>query len=73
MGNPLNLHFDYHSLQLVFVYPNIPQRLNSVFKQDVGKMNLFLIGLLGPECLLVIALGQLSSSRVFLKVFMISI
>ncbi|KAJ5737019.1 uncharacterized protein N7483_002144 [Penicillium malachiteum] len=50
------------------VYPNIPRRSDNAFRQRVGKMNLFLIGLLGPEFLLVIALGQWSSARASFKI-----
>ncbi|KAJ6134361.1 hypothetical protein N7523_000683 [Penicillium sp. IBT 18751x] len=53
------------------VYPNIPSRSDGVFKRGLGKINLFLIGLLGPEFLLVIALGQWSSARTSSKVCII--
>jgi hypothetical protein len=67
IGYPLKLHFDYHSLLLVFFYPNIPPRSGIAFKRGVGKMNLFFTGLLGPEFLLVVALGQWSSARTSFK------
>ncbi|KAJ5123494.1 hypothetical protein N7448_009591 [Penicillium atrosanguineum] len=51
------------------VYPNIPSRSDGAFKRGLGKINLFLIGLLGPEFLLVIALGQWSSARTSFKLF----
>ncbi|KAJ6115166.1 hypothetical protein N7486_000944 [Penicillium sp. IBT 16267x] len=51
------------------VYPNIPSRSDGAFRQRLGKIYLFCIGLLGPEFLLVIALGQWSSARKSLKKF----
>ncbi|KAJ5710194.1 hypothetical protein N7493_009786 [Penicillium malachiteum] len=51
------------------VYPNIPRRSDNIFRQSAGKINLFFIGLLGPEFLLVIALGQWSSARASFKKF----
>lgn len=54
------------------VYPNIPSRSDGAYRQVLGKVYLFFIGLLGPEFLLVLALGQWSSARTSLKVCMIS-
>lgn len=51
------------------VYPNIPPRSNSASKHGIGMLNLFFVGLLGPEFLLVIALGQWSSARTSFKKF----
>ncbi|KAJ5354123.1 hypothetical protein N7541_006687 [Penicillium brevicompactum] len=51
------------------VYPNIPPRSASTLKKEMGKVNLFLIGLLSPEMYLPIALGQWSSARASVKRF----
>ncbi|KAJ6021122.1 hypothetical protein N7540_006626 [Penicillium herquei] len=51
------------------VYPNVPRRSDNALRQRIGKINLFFIGLLGPEFLLVIALGQWSSARASFKKF----
>lgn len=50
------------------VYPNIPARSDGPFEQGLGKFYLFLVGLIGPEILIVIALGQWSSARSSFKV-----
>ncbi|CAI7639029.1 unnamed protein product [Penicillium manginii] len=51
------------------VYPHIPPRSAGTFKKEMGKINLFLVGLLGPEFLLPISLGQWSSARASVKRF----
>ncbi|KAJ5548605.1 hypothetical protein N7513_005839 [Penicillium frequentans] len=51
------------------VCPNVPSRSDGSYRQKLGKIYLFCIGLLGPEFLLVIALGQWSSARKSLKVY----
>lgn len=50
------------------VYPNIPSRSDGEFRQFLYKFYLLSIGILGPEILLFIALGQWTSARAAVKV-----
>ncbi|CAG8014474.1 unnamed protein product [Penicillium salamii] len=50
-------------------YPNIPPRSAGTLKKEMEKINLFLVGLLGPEFFLPICLGQWSSARASVKRF----
>jgi hypothetical protein len=50
------------------VYPNIPSRSDGEFRQFLYKFYLLSIGILGPEILLFIALGQWTSARTAVKV-----
>ncbi|QGA14500.1 hypothetical protein EYB26_002154 [Talaromyces marneffei] len=51
------------------VYPNIPSRSDGEFRQFLYKFYLLSIGILGPEILLFIALGQWTSARAAVKKF----
>lgn len=68
MEYPLNLPIDYIALLLSSVYPNIPSRSDGEFRQFLYKFYLLSIGILGPEILLFIALGQWTSARAAVKV-----
>ncbi|EED18926.1 hypothetical protein TSTA_126340 [Talaromyces stipitatus ATCC 10500] len=49
------------------VYPNVPSRSDGEYKQFLYKFYLLSVGILGPEILLFIALGQWTSARISKK------
>src|ERR1700761_8758159 len=49
-------------------YPNLPAKSDGLFKQWRLRVDLALMGILGPEFLLMLALGQWTSARAALRV-----
>lgn len=56
----------------VSTYPNVPSPKDTWKHRMVDKLNLAMIGFLGPDLLFALALGQWSSARRSLKVRTIS-
>lgn len=52
----------------VSTFPNVPSRKDRWFHHIIDKLNLMLIGYLGPDLLCGIAIGQLASARRSVKV-----
>lgn len=52
----------------VSTYPNVPSRNDRWYHPIIDKLNLMLIGYLGPDLLCGIAVGQLASARRSVKV-----
>lgn len=52
----------------VSTYPNVPSKSDTWYERLIDKVNLAFIGLLGPDLLLGLALGQLGEARKIVRV-----